>query len=125
MFAGRAPLPRWHSASAKGLNGLWAKLPKAAAPDDVSRAIDQVLSRWAKAWSAQNLSAYLSVYSEDYQPPGDTTRAWWISKQRAALKKPKSIAVSVSDLQVSTEGEDRAKADFRDTIGRRVTSTRP
>ena len=81
---------------------------------DTSQAINQVLSRWAKAWSDQDVAAYLSVYSNDYQPAGDTTRAQWIRQQRVRVTQPKSVDVSVSDIQVSADSADRAQASFHE-----------
>ncbi len=92
-------------------SGAPARHPAPAGP---SHAIDQVLSRWANAWSQQDLSAYLSVYSDDYQPQGKTSRAQWIRQQRVQITQPKSVDVSVSDVQVTAESADRARATFHE-----------
>lgn len=84
------------------------------APVGASHAIDQVLSHWANAWSQQNLSAYLSAYSDDYQPQGKTSRAQWIRQQRVRVTQPKSVDVSVSDVQVTAESANRARATFHE-----------
>lgn len=108
--AANAPHPA-QPADAEGAPPTHAATSTSTATD---QAIDQVLSRWAKAWSAQNVSAYLSVYSNDYQPAGDTTRAQWIRQQRVRVNQPKSVDVSVSDIQVTTHSADRAKATFHE-----------
>ncbi|WP_353224151.1 tetratricopeptide repeat protein [Salinisphaera hydrothermalis] len=93
-----------------------APSPNAAASTSTAtdQAIDQVLSRWAKAWSAQDLAAYLAVYSNDYQPSGDTSRAQWIRQQRVRVTQPKSVDVRVSDIQVTKDSADRAQATFHE-----------
>ncbi|HET7315298.1 L,D-transpeptidase Cds6 family protein [Salinisphaera sp.] len=106
------------------LDGLRQALPalanvpaapaNAAAPAKLSRAIDAVLARWARARSQQNVAAYLAVYSNNYQPAGDTTRAQWLRNQRARLSQPPSVRVSVSDVQVAPAGAKRAQASFHE-----------
>lgn len=83
-----------------------------SAPAEASQAIDKVLSRWAHAWSQQDLSAYLAAYSDDYQPQGKTSRAQWIRQQRVLVTQPKSVNVSVSDVRVTAESANRARATF-------------
>lgn len=90
-----------------------SQTPADAAPAAARQAINQLLSRWAKAWSQQDLSAYLAVYSDDYQPPGKTSRAQWIRQQRERVTQPKSVAVKVSEVQVTAESANRARATFR------------
>ena len=85
-----------------------------AAPARTDQAIDKVLSRWASAWSQQDLSAYLAVYSDDYQPQGKTSRAQWIRQQRVRVTQPESVDVTVSDVQVTAESADRARATFHE-----------
>lgn len=84
----------------------------AADPSRTRAAIDDVLSHWARAWSNRDLSAYLSVYSNDYQPPSGTTRVQWIREQRTRIKNSSSVDVNVSDVRVSAQGDDRVKATF-------------
>ncbi|WP_198025003.1 tetratricopeptide repeat protein [Salinisphaera hydrothermalis] len=85
-----------------------------ASDQAMDRTIDGVLSRWANAWSDQDVAAYLSVYSNDYQPSGDTTRAQWIRRQRVRVTQPKSVNVRVSDIQVTKDSADRAQATFHE-----------
>lgn len=85
-----------------------------AGSGDSRQAIDDVLSRWAKAWSAQDFPAYLAVYSNDYQPAGETSMAQWIREQKSRVTTPRSVAVSVSDVQITPDGADRARATFEE-----------
>ena len=90
------------------------RLVKADKPDPKARAaqeaaaekeslIDTVES-WAKAWSAQDVSAYLAHYASDFNPPGNQSRKEWAEERQARIVGKGRIKVSVDALQVSTEG---------------------
>ena len=99
------------AAAASGSGHSVAEKPASGPP---RQAIDRVLSHWANAWSQQDLSAYLATYSDDYQPQGKISRAQWIRQQRARVTRPKSVDVSVSDIRVTADSANRARATFRE-----------
>lgn len=88
---------------------------QARAEDDrLDRQIDQTLSRWARARSARDVSAYLASYSDDYQPAGDLSRAEWIRRQRTRLKTQDSVHVQIDDIRVEREADTRASVTFHE-----------
>ena len=76
-----------------------------------SSAIEAAISRWAQAWSARDVDAYLAAYASDYAASG-MTRANWVAQRRSRITAPKSIEIKISDLKIEQQG-DSASASFR------------
>jgi Flp pilus assembly protein TadD len=76
-----------------------------------SAAIEATVTRWAQAWSARDVDAYLAAYANDYAAPG-MTRAKWEAQRRSRITAPPSIDVQISDLKVEQQGST-ASATFR------------
>lgn len=73
-------------------------------------ALDAVM-RWAEAWSAKDVKAYLAHYDRDFQTPRGRSRTVWENERRERLGKPGEISVGVDNPRVSIEGE-RATVRF-------------
>ncbi len=90
--------------------------PAAANPAPVNPApadtkIEAAITRWAQAWSARNVDAYLAAYASDFTAEG-LSRSKWEAQRRARITAPKSIEVKISDLKIDQQG-DTASATFR------------
>jgi tetratricopeptide (TPR) repeat protein len=88
--------------------------------------IKQAIDAWSKAWSDQDVNAYLSYYGQEFNPPSNETRKQWMKNRRKHLSAPSFIRVGISDLEVQLLGPDHAQATFTqeyqsDTYGDRVT----
>jgi hypothetical protein len=72
--------------------------PKATDPKMTAEAdITEAVSIWAKAWSAQDVDQYTSIYSADYK--GDaSSHAAWVKSRATRLKRPKWIRVDIGPL---------------------------
>jgi tetratricopeptide (TPR) repeat protein len=98
--------------------------PKPPVPADKPAAagIESAVTRWAEAWSKQDLDAYFAAYASGFSAPG-MTRAQWEAQRRARIAAPKSIEVRLSDLKIEQQG-DSASATFRQTYrSDRLSST--
>lgn len=76
---------------------------------------DAVLNRvngWAKAWSSQDVNAYLGYYSNEFAPPKGLSRQAWADERRARIAGKGHIRVEVNAPQVVVTG-DTAKVVFR------------
>ncbi|MHB1187490.1 YybH family protein [Thiobacillus sp.] len=94
----------------------------AASSAPASGAIDAAITRWAQAWSARDVDAYLAAYASDFAASG-MTRANWEAQRRARITATKSIEVKISDLKIEQQG-DTASATFRQAYrSDRLTST--
>lgn len=88
--------------------------PAPSAPGgDVSGEITKAIEGWAAAWSHKDLKNYLAFYAGDFATPGGQSKAVWEAERSKRINKPGTIAVSFENLQVSSDGADRAVAKFR------------
>ena len=103
---------------------LAAASPRGRTPDPLAAArmpavpasvagLEERVEAWAAAWSARDVCAYLDFYSARFDPDGDHTRASWESMRRRLVGKPGPISVRVDDLEIRSQGPDRAIAEFR------------
>lgn len=105
--------------------------PKARAAQEAAAEKESVLNAvesWARAWSAQDVPAYLAHYASDFNPPGSQSRKAWTEERQARITGKGRIKVSVDAPQVSTEGNtatvrfkqsyisDRLSASSRKTL---------
>ena len=98
------------------------RLVKAEKPDPKVRAAQEAAAEkeavlnavesWARAWSAQDVPAYLAHYAGDFAPPGGQTRKAWMEERQARITGKGRIKVSIDKPQVSTEG-NTATVRFR------------
>lgn len=72
-----------------------------------------LVNKWAEAWSAQDVAAYLACYGQGFEPAKGLLREEWVAQRKQRLKRPKSIQVKISDLRVISERGDRAEISFR------------
>ncbi|OIO12853.1 MAG: hypothetical protein AUJ80_00315 [Gallionellaceae bacterium CG1_02_60_325] len=82
-----------------------------AQPDPAAE-VRQSMLDWAAAWSERDLEVYLASYAPTYAAPG-LSRKQWEQQRRQRIRKPRSIAVELSDITIELQGKDRASAAFR------------
>jgi tetratricopeptide (TPR) repeat protein len=100
--------------------------PAAAKPAPTSTGIEAAITRWAQAWSARDVDAYLAAYASDFAADG-LSRSNWEAQRRARITAPQRIDVQISDLRIAQQG-DNASASFRqiyrsDRLSSTVTKT--
>ena len=71
------------------------------------------VSNWAQAWSEQDVTAYLSHYAPNFDPPGELSRSDWEKQRRSRVSRPKLIQVEVTEPKVSFNGAESAVIRFR------------
>ena len=67
---------------------------------------------WARAWAAQDMTAYFAAYSPDFRPAPDMTRTAWEAQRKARIVGKSRIDIQLSDIQVRRDG-DQASVSFR------------
>jgi tetratricopeptide (TPR) repeat protein len=82
-------------------------------PADDSRALEDAVNGWARAWSTKNFAAYVGYYAHDFKPPKGESRAAWEKTRRERIAAPKSIKVGISNLQVHMKDGNHARVTFR------------
>jgi tetratricopeptide (TPR) repeat protein len=89
-----------------------APAPAVASANGISE-IDAAVHAWASAWSRRDMPGYLGAYTPDYAASGKSHKAWEEDRKARILPR-KRIAVEISDLRVSVNG-DKAQAHFKQT----------
>ncbi len=90
-------------AAAKPEPAKIAPKPAATARAEHDSVLDAVQA-WANAWSAQDVKAYLSHYSSDFDTPGRQTRKAWEDERRARIVGKGRISVKVESPHVTVDG---------------------
>lgn len=80
---------------------------------DASEDIRAAVIRWAKAWSEQDVEAYLASYSSSFKTPRGESRSAWENLRRSRVSAPKSIKVDISDLKISMDSNTQARVTFK------------
>lgn len=86
-----------------------------AASGDSKKDIRQAVDAWALAWSSQSVEKYLSSYADSFQTPNGQSRKQWEETRRERLTRPGAINVEIADLRVTMDGNERARAAFKQT----------
>jgi len=89
-----------------------AAVPEKPAASPNAEILDTV-NGWAKAWSTQNVDAYLAFYGKDFKAPGRESRSDWEKARRQRISAPKSISVRVEAPKVSMSADGHASVTFR------------
>lgn len=87
-----------------------APAPVVASASAVSE-VDAAVRAWASSWSRRDMTGYLGAYTPDYTTGGKSHKAWE-DDRKARIVPRKHIAVDISDLRVSVNG-DKAQAHFK------------
>lgn len=83
-----------------------AVTPAVTAPTtDMESEVRNALMRWSRAWAAQDVPTYLSVYGSQFVPPEGKTRAQWESDRRLRILGKKKIQHSMNKVEVSVDGQ--------------------
>lgn len=82
----------------------------AANPED---AVRKAVQAWATAWSRKDVKDYLGAYARDFQVPGGKNRSAWEKERAERVGKPGSISVTLSEVRVEMNGENKATVRFR------------
>jgi hypothetical protein len=86
----------------------------AAKPNDASEreAVLETVSRWARAWSAQDVPNYLGSYAEDFRTPNGSSRENWEKQRRNRITNKNHIDITVESPKVTIDG-NTATVNFR------------
>jgi Flp pilus assembly protein TadD/ketosteroid isomerase-like protein len=88
------------------------KTAKEARDAKEAKEAEAAVLAWAKAWTNQDMSAYLGAYGKDFNPPGKQSRDVWEKERRQRIVGKSNISVQVENLSV-TVNANKAIAKFR------------
>jgi tetratricopeptide (TPR) repeat protein len=112
VVAAVKPAPTPAPAPAPATAAAPAPVAVAAAGNGITE-VDNAVHAWASAWSQRDIIGYLGAYTPEYATGGKSHKAWEEDRKARILPR-KRIAVEVSDLRVSVNG-DKAQAHFKQT----------
>ncbi len=84
---------------------------KNAPPSD--KAIRDTINAWTSAWESQNVKKYLSFYASNFRPPNGESRSAWAKSRKERISKPKSIEITLSNMNVDFTDNNHATVKFR------------
>lgn len=68
---------------------------------------------WARAWSRQDVAAYLSSYSPAFIPPPGLDLDAWKEQRRERLKSPGFIKVQIEEMEIEPLSNRVASVSFK------------
>lgn len=81
--------------------------------EDVKRQVFDALNTWLMAWAKQDIDKYLSMYSPDFEPGDNKTRAEWESQRRARISKKIQIRIDAVDVLLEVGSSTAVVATFQ------------
>ena len=85
------------------------KIPPATSTSGQGESAEEFMNRWARAWSDQDVTAYLTFYDEKFIPGGGKTRADWEAERRERITNPEKIMVTLTDEKMSNQTDGRVR----------------
>ncbi len=80
---------------------------------DATADVAAAVTRWADAWSNQNVDGYLDSYAPAFVPPNGASRRAWSNYRRDRISAPSFVEVNIADMQVDVVDADNARVVFR------------
>lgn len=81
-------------------------------PEPLRLAVVTALNGWARAWSQQNVDAYLAYYDANFAPEG-MERLAWEAERRSRITRPAWIKVELEEVQVEAPASDAVVVTLR------------
>jgi ketosteroid isomerase-like protein len=69
------------------------------------------IESWVNSWQNKDLKSYFSFYSNEFKGM-QNHRADWEASRQHALTKNRNISITVSNIQLQKEGNDKLKVNF-------------
>jgi len=88
-------------------------LEKTSAKEDESRLLSETVKAWAAAWSAQDVSKYLTFYAGEFKVPDGSSRSAWEKTRQERIENPKFIHVDVRNISIRITDNEHAEVKFR------------
>lgn len=85
---------------------------KTAVSDHAEKDVEATVYKWAKAWSDQDMNAYIGSYSKDFKGASNQSRKSWEKERHDRIVGKPSITVKLEQLDISVEA-NKAVAKFR------------
>jgi ketosteroid isomerase-like protein len=103
--------------------------PKPVTKEPVNSAdqddITNVIYSWAKAWAAEDVTAYLGYYANDFQPANGLSHKAWVDQRHARIKGNDNITVIIGTPKVTVDGNTAIAKFQQEYDSKQVHSNAP
>jgi hypothetical protein len=104
----KAGVARVPDAESPGSSG---PAPERSEAQECAGAVARV-EAWAEAWARQDVDGYLGAYAADYSGAAGLSPQQWAAVRRQRVERPRSIEVTLQDLEVELCAARRARLSF-------------
>ena len=101
---------RWPAATAAAAEPVTAEVTTG-----VEAEVERAVRAWARAWAGKKIEEYLSFYSDAFDTGRELDRPGWERLRRARLERPRTIEVTLAQMEPRLTAEDRAQVSFVQT----------
>ena len=98
---------------------------KAPAINSDQEDITNVITSWAKAWAAEDVTAYLGYYANDFQPANGMSRKAWVDQRHARIKGNDNITIKIGTPKVTINGNTATARFQQEYDSKQVHSNAP
>jgi ketosteroid isomerase-like protein len=84
--------------------------PAVASQGNADQEVGAAVRKWAAAWSAKDVKAYLAAYGTDFEAPGG--RKSWEDERTKRIVGKRSISVQLGEMAIKVNG-NKAQARFK------------
>lgn len=81
--------------------------------EDVKRQVFDALNVWVTAWAKQDVDKYLAMYSPDFEPGNNKTRAEWEKQRRLRIANKGQIRIDAVDVVLEVGSSTAVVATFQ------------
>ncbi len=110
-----AAVPAPETVPAPEMTAAAAPAPEVGATEDSRVEVasgetpEAFIERWARAWSEQDVEAYLTFYAETFIPPAGRSREDWEQLRRERISRPRSINLGLSEITSSATDDNSVR----------------
>lgn len=81
--------------------------------EDVKRQVFDALNTWVTAWAKQDVDKYLAMYSPDFEPGNNKSRAEWEKQRRVRISNKTQIRIDAVDVVLEVGSATAVVATFQ------------
>ncbi len=86
--------------------------PAPAVSNDAKGQVTAAVQDWARAWSERDVAGYLAHYAPNFEVPKGAKREAWEKERKERIEAPKSIEVTLTDVNVKMVNDNEATVTF-------------
>lgn len=85
--------------------------------------VNTTLNSWAEAWRKTDADSYLSYYAASFKPEKGLSNLAWQAQRRQRLAQAGAIALTLSNVNITTQGETASATFVQNYVSKRYKDT--